>query len=484
MNKIFNGDFNAAVNAGPVPLTNSPAYATVDRWAVFQNTTAAGISAQVASGLTGFKNCLKIGRNQANFGTHSIVTQSTLKSIDSIPLAGKTFTLSFYAKAGAHFSGANVNVAVFSGTGTDQPVGSMSGWTGAATPIATTQAITPTWVRYQLTGTMAASATQVGVRFYYDPTGTAGADDNLYLTGVQLEEGAVATPFAYRPYSFELTLSRPQAFTCGRLSNLGPSDPFGQCHFIPHNGNLILINDVPEVIPDGVIAVSGGVIASYTNCSIDKVVGQSLAANTFYFVYVYMLNGVMTLDFSTTAYIPDTRNQVKATDPTCTLVGILQTNSAIKTYGGARGQTISSYFNQFRTSLATAVAGSTGNNAATALPDGGILDNGEPQNNFLEWVQWGDQTPKVRAFANLGNSVAGNRVTLGIGISTKTAISGVGATAQVPSNLFPSLSLYVQAPPSDQTGYVYAQAMAYETEDAGPGLLTASGFLFADNIMV
>lgn len=275
-------------------------------------------------------------------------------------------------------------------------------------------------------------------------------------------------------------------YACGRLSNLGPSDPFSQCHYVPYNGNLIVIDNRVRVIPDGQLAISGGVQATYTNCSIDKVTGSSLAADTFYYVYVYMNGPTMTMDFSTLPSVLDPRNgtEVKYGDTSCAMIGIMRTNSAITTYGGSRGQTITSFFNRFRATLETAISGSTANNSATALPSGGTLPNGQPNNNWLEWTQFYDESPRVRAFANMSNTVSGNRVSLGIGLNSTVAISGMTATAQVPSTLAPSVNVSVQAPPTDFTGYCYAQVLAYETEDVGAGTLTADGRLYADGVMV
>jgi hypothetical protein len=207
-NRIINGGMDVWQRGTTYALTNTNAYGSVDRWAVFQSTTANGIANQVASGLTGFQYALKLGRNSSATTTGAIQMTQVLETVNSIPLAGQTVTFSFYAKAGANFSATSSNLGVYlaTGTGTDQSSSSftISGWTGNSALINTTQAITTTWTRYSFTTTIASTATQVGLQLYYSPTGTAGADDNVYITGVQLEIGTTATPFERRLYNQEL----------------------------------------------------------------------------------------------------------------------------------------------------------------------------------------------------------------------------------------------------------------------------------------
>ena len=210
-NKLINGDFSVAQRGTTYSLTNSVAYGSVDRWIAFQSGTASGTANRfTGSPPSSFQYSLRIGRTKDATTTGAIVTAQALETVNSIMFAGQTVTLSFYAKAGANFSasGSNISVQVYSGTGLDQSTSTWinSGWTGAAYPINTTQSITSSWVRYTFTGTVSASATQLGVLIQYTPVGTAGSDDYLYITGVQLEEGSVATPFERRPYGMELAL--------------------------------------------------------------------------------------------------------------------------------------------------------------------------------------------------------------------------------------------------------------------------------------
>ena len=46
-----------------------------------------------------------------------------------------------------------------------------------------------------MTATIPTTATEFGTYFYWNPTGTAGTNDYVEITGVQLEVGSVATAF-------------------------------------------------------------------------------------------------------------------------------------------------------------------------------------------------------------------------------------------------------------------------------------------------
>ena len=208
-NSVINGDMRIAQRGTSGALTSTPgSYPSVDRWVAYQGGSANGTASQIASGLTGFQYALKVGRNNAATTTGDIWIGQGFETGNSIPLQGQTVTFSFYAKAGTNFSGTVLRAALVSGTGTGQSMALVpaSGWTGFATPINTNAILTTTWQRFTYSGTIPSTATQLAVVFAYTPLGIAGVDDNVYITGVQLEQGSVASPFEIRLYQSELAL--------------------------------------------------------------------------------------------------------------------------------------------------------------------------------------------------------------------------------------------------------------------------------------
>jgi hypothetical protein len=187
---------------------------TADRWVAF--VAAGAAQAQVNQDTSvpeGFRYSLEFGRASGETDEVFQYVCQLLETQDSLQFANKKVTFSFYAKAGANFSAASslITVKVSTGTGTDESSATFSGgpaagFTGNAVIVNATQAITTTWTRYTFTGTVSASATQIAVAIGYDPVGTAGADDNFYITGCQLEEGSQATPFEHRSFGEEFDL--------------------------------------------------------------------------------------------------------------------------------------------------------------------------------------------------------------------------------------------------------------------------------------
>lgn len=183
---------------------------TADRWfAAGASTSSISVSQQAKTDVVGFGNSLRWGR--ANTDTAAIYLGQVLESLDCIRLQGQTVTLSFWAAAGAQFSGANLAVQLNHSTtaGNDTAahlVAASTNWQATPTIINATIVPTATPVRYQFTGVVPATATQLGVLLSYTPTGTNDTTDTVDFYGFQLEVAPAATPFEFRDVEVELAL--------------------------------------------------------------------------------------------------------------------------------------------------------------------------------------------------------------------------------------------------------------------------------------
>ena len=197
-NPILNSSFQVWQRGTSIAGSAGSYLYTADRWQT-NASTALTVSRQATGDTTNLpfiQYCARVQRNNASTATAAAVLTQSFESVNSIPYAGKTVTISFYARRGANFSGASNQLELYlvSGTGTDQNA-FVGGFTGATNVIYQTPTLTTTWQRFSYTATVATTATQLATQFTYTPTGTAGAADFYEVTGVQLEIGSVATPF-------------------------------------------------------------------------------------------------------------------------------------------------------------------------------------------------------------------------------------------------------------------------------------------------
>ena len=170
---------------------------TADRWYSAGN-SAVTVTRQTTSDTTNLpfiQYCARVQRNNASSVVDNVNFLQSFESINSIPFAGKTVTMSFYARKGANYSSASsgLRFLVNTGTGTDQ--NAYFGYTGSAAPIDQTITLTTTWQRFTYSGTIATGVTELAPYFLYTPVGTAGAADYFEVTGVQIDIGSVALPF-------------------------------------------------------------------------------------------------------------------------------------------------------------------------------------------------------------------------------------------------------------------------------------------------
>jgi hypothetical protein len=232
-NAVIGGDFTVNPwqrGTSFTGITSTLTY-TADRFFAIGGASSSISASRVAlTDLPGFAYALQFGRAAANANTAAIKLGHAMDTLSSWRLAGRTCVLSFWAKAGANFSSAAnaLGITIYAGTGTDESAANMvaGSWTGTTSPTTYTAAnaltaVTPAsqnsgtginygpvltaaptvtlttgWVRYQVTFTAPAAATQLGFVVSYTPVGTAGAADYVQFGAFQLEYASANAPFA------------------------------------------------------------------------------------------------------------------------------------------------------------------------------------------------------------------------------------------------------------------------------------------------
>jgi len=184
---------------------------TTDRWSTigygsYNETVSQSTSVPTTAG-NAFQYSLKLQRPASSTGTIPVLIGQAIESVNCYDLSSQTVTLSFWARAGANYSssGSTLTTQLFTGTTADQGITSYTTWAGYALPISNASTIlTTSWQKFSYTATLGSGILEAAIIFYFTPSGTAGADDSVYITGVQLEIGTTATPFERRLYNQEL----------------------------------------------------------------------------------------------------------------------------------------------------------------------------------------------------------------------------------------------------------------------------------------
>jgi len=200
-NKIINGDFGVWQRGTSVAIAGAGVGGfTSDRFAIYNRANQAmTISRQATNDTTNLpfiQYCARVQRNSGQTGVQNIYFGTPLDTATSVPLAGKSVTLSFYARKGADYSPTSSILLsdIMTGTGTDQNGITGGTYTGSVDNNQN-NTLTTTWQRFTQTITVPVTATEITISFYWVPTGTAGTNDYFEITGVQLEASSVATAF-------------------------------------------------------------------------------------------------------------------------------------------------------------------------------------------------------------------------------------------------------------------------------------------------
>lgn len=200
-----------------IATANAVTY-TADRWFMEAGTASSATMTKTANTtVPGFTQAFVWGRAYTSGSVSTIYLGQALESNDSYRLQGQTVTLSFWAAAntGLSTTSSPLGVQVIQGYGTDLSAASaIAGtWTSAANVISATQTLTATMTRYQFTGVVTNTATQVAVLFQYTPAATtATSGEAVIMNGMQLEVSPQATPFEHREIEQELAFCQRYYF--------------------------------------------------------------------------------------------------------------------------------------------------------------------------------------------------------------------------------------------------------------------------------
>jgi len=206
-NFAHNSTFNYATRHSVTTWSDVGDGYLADRWFRFkQGGGGTAVWTQLAaSGMPGNGgNSMRFGRTNGSSNTAQTEVMQALESGDSVELQGKQVVLSFWARKGSGFSGANLSCYIGTGTGIDEGV--VATWTGQASVgqknIPAASLSTSVWQRYYTTAFIPANVTQLRFDFNYIPTGTAGATDYVEISRVMFHEGYGPVPYVRAGLTF------------------------------------------------------------------------------------------------------------------------------------------------------------------------------------------------------------------------------------------------------------------------------------------
>ena len=212
--------------AGCVVAPATSSY-VADEWCVDTNVSSGAGKGQIVtstpSPLAGFQNSMNVWRDSGAL-TQPVCAEHEVLTSRSVQLAGQTVTFSVWLQALAGLNadnGSAANLYIIYGTGTDQGLQTMTAspaitpaWTGINSSITKAITLTTSWAQYSVTGTIPTGTKEVGVQICFTPTATgAGTTDGFAMVAAQLEQGAVASSFEFRPYPIDLYLAQTRYWT-------------------------------------------------------------------------------------------------------------------------------------------------------------------------------------------------------------------------------------------------------------------------------
>jgi hypothetical protein len=266
--------------------TTAPQY-TADRMFGYRGSGwAANLDISQQTGFGIYQYCLRAQRTSGTSSTAVMVIGQIVESLNMYDLQGQTITVSFSCRAGSNFSGGTLSPQVYTSTAANQSSASLAAgtWTGSAVT-STTVTPTTTATQYTFTTTIPSNALSLAIIFVWAPSGTAGANDYLDFSGVQLEIGTSATPFERRLYNQEL--ANCQRYYYKWINNTGSSkynitmqaynttSAFGKLFDLP-----VTMRSQPTATASGTftgISAGGNLTTAFSGKTIDSSTAQTIA---------------------------------------------------------------------------------------------------------------------------------------------------------------------------------------------------------------
>lgn len=260
-NALIGGDattnlFQRATTGASVTATVT--YGGPDRWAYWSGTaTAMTVSRDTTAAdvPSNYQASFKMARTSGQTGILPVCMAQEVESVNVFGFQGQTAEIDFHAIPGANFSAASGAVVAYliSGTSTDEGMqklawglnaggGGSTAWTGVVNTGVTVN-VTGS-ARYTVAIPVPAGATELGVAICYTPVGTAGTNDYVTLSGIQLVRnsglssiagtaGAALLPnstaakaFSRRPQGIETILQERYFYNISEAAN---TSAFASC---------------------------------------------------------------------------------------------------------------------------------------------------------------------------------------------------------------------------------------------------------------
>ena len=193
--------------------TTSVLYGGPDRWAYWSgaSTAVTVLRGNTAADLpTSYQYDFQMQRTSGQTGVVQTCMLQEVESVNSYQFAGQTAELDFHASTGSNYSAASANMTAYiiTGTGADEGVagtssvafglnaggGGSGSWTGQVNWAATVPlGGVSNLGRYTVAAPIPAATTEIAVALCFTPVGTAGTNDYVAFSGIQLVRNSALT---------------------------------------------------------------------------------------------------------------------------------------------------------------------------------------------------------------------------------------------------------------------------------------------------